>query len=140
MPQLLIILRHQSESDYAREMNEVIYWSADVFNYILPPLLGERLAPLNRLFFNTLEGRGEFAIFPGVGIYILLILIIRRPGEAAGKFWLGVAALALLLSLGPVLKVIFSFRSTRRAGPTSVRSVNSRSARDEAGRELFEEP
>jgi len=105
LPQALQISRLPPGPKHERPADVSSYWSADLMNFFIPPFLGKRLAEINPAFFYALEGTGEFAVFPGIGLWLLFLLSLRPGRRGRGRIWLAIALTGAVLALGPVLKV-----------------------------------
>jgi hypothetical protein len=92
-----------------RTVEAKIFYSADPLSYVLPTTAARFLNEKFQLFgsgFYALRTTGEFQNFPGcvvVGLLIITLAVLRRNMTA--RFWLVLAIVFLILSLGPVLKV-----------------------------------
>jgi hypothetical protein len=105
LPQMAVILRGYEPGAHNREIGALFFWSADLLNFILPPWLGKSLSPPPHPATTALSGEGEFAVFPGILVYFLVLLSLFPYRRSRGKFWLGMAFLGALLALGPMLKI-----------------------------------
>jgi len=106
LPQLHEITLEYGIGEYQRSLGEQIYWSAGLLNFFFPPALTAKLTGLIPDAPDSLGGRGEFAVFPGVLIWILAAAPVFLLRRTRGRFWFAMAVLGMLLALGPVLKVV----------------------------------
>ena len=105
LPQLILILSAYEPSEHERPMEVIAYWSADLSHFVIPPLIAKKIAAGWGPKYYSFAGKGEFAIFPGIGVWLLVLGSLYRLRKARGWFWMGIALLGSILALGPLLKV-----------------------------------
>ena len=94
LPQFMAILNGYQPTEQSRPIEVLVYWSADLLQLITPPFL-----------LHEMPESGEFAVFPGIILCILVLFVLYPFKNLKGGFWLAVSAAGALLALGPVLKV-----------------------------------
>ena len=106
LPQLILILRSYEATEHKRPIEVIAYWSADLSHFVIPPFIGKKIAAGWGPSYYPLTGEGEFAVFPGIVLWLLVIGCLYRYRKARGKFWVGIALLGGILALGPLLKIV----------------------------------
>ena len=106
-----LVAKLDTRQDTARVAMSVVskaYWSAQPLGYLLPAGWIDRLTEVGRFGGGDLlrlNGQGEFAIFPGYVVWLLVgIAIWRTRRRKQGWYWLGYAGVFALLSFGPFLR------------------------------------
>ncbi|MFP4581278.1 MAG: hypothetical protein ACLFQ6_11160 [Candidatus Sumerlaeia bacterium] len=100
--------RHRDESAEIPIQSKV-FWSAHPLRYVLSDPLIDGLREKGRLapegVYTSVKTDGEFAIFPGYGLYALLVLGLLFGWRASRgrRYWLFFAAVFVVLSWGPSL-------------------------------------
>ncbi|MCX7766681.1 MAG: hypothetical protein N2246_08280 [Candidatus Sumerlaeia bacterium] len=83
-----------------------VFWSADLLNYFVPPFLLKKIINATQPGFWGVKVGSEFAIFPGMVLWALLLLAwFNKQPKPLSRYWLTLALLFAILSLGPVLKI-----------------------------------
>lgn len=111
LPIVLFILREIAVAvrqglSPAFEIGPKVYWSADLLNYLVPPFLLKKIINVIQPGFWGVKVGGEFAIFPGIVLWVLVLLaLFNKHPKPLLRYWLGLALIFGILSLGPVLKI-----------------------------------
>jgi hypothetical protein len=117
---------HLGTYDITRYVGGAALYVSDLLGFFTPSpdhfLVGNLVQPI---FDRFTGGRFEGAVFLGFSVLILAGLGLRRAGRRWGGFWLAVALLFALISLGPGLHVLghyqFPWLSWMRMGTVAQR-------------------